>query len=243
MCNGKMRIARCGLAVLLLAGACATKPYDPYRIPVAELRARVHVIALAPIQALATVADREDARTKIEPLVTARLVAGGFQVVPSTEMEQRWRAAAADVGNVFDPVTGKIDQVRHDAVEAAVYHELRTERNVDAVLWIVISTVELYQVGPNAAFCGVDESTYWPGGVISRLQPATLVLGSCLSAQLYDMEERELYNIRSGLETVETFAWQTHAVRPLDERLRNASRLQQAVDATVGPLADRVAGR
>jgi hypothetical protein len=203
------------------------------------------VIALAPVQALATVADREDARTKIEPLVTARLVAGGFEVVPSTEMEQRWRAAAADVGNVFDPVTGEIDQERHDAVEAAVYHELRTEREVDAVLWIGISTVELYQVGPTASFCGVEESTYWPGGVgvVSRLRPASLVLASCLSAQLYDMEERELYNIRSGLETVETFAWQTHAVRPLEERLRNASRIQQAVDATVGPLADRVAGR
>src|SRR4030095_9495717 len=98
MCDGRMRIARWGFALLLLAAACATKPYDPYRIPVAELRARVHVIALSPIQALATVADREDARTKIEPLVTARLVAGGFEVVPSTEMEERWSAAAAAVG-------------------------------------------------------------------------------------------------------------------------------------------------
>jgi hypothetical protein len=60
---------------------------------------------------------------------------------------------------------------------------------------------------------------------------------------LYDMEERELYGIRSGLETVETFARQTRAVRPLEQRLRDPVRIREAVEATVGPLADRTAER
>ena len=55
--------------------------------------------------------------------------------------------------------------------------------------------------------------------------------------------ERELYGIRAGLETIETFAAQTRAVRPLEQRLRSPVRLRQAVEAAVGPLADRADGR
>jgi hypothetical protein len=57
------------------------------------------------------------------------------------------------------------------------------------------------------------------------------------------MEERELYSIRSGLETLSTFARQTRAERPMGERLLDPARLQQAVDETLGPLAEAAAGR
>jgi hypothetical protein len=67
------------------------------------------------------------------------------------------------------------------------------------------------------------------------------VHAACLTVKLYDMEERQLYGIRSGLETIETFARQTRAARPRAERLQDPERLGQAVEATVGPLADRAA--
>lgn len=240
---GRRRLALGALVTALLASACTTTPYDPFRIPAAELRERVRIIALAPLQANSEIADRARAREQIEPLVIARLEAGGFEVVPSAEMERYWRAAAADVGDVFDPVTGKVDPERYDAVESAVFHELRSEHAADAVLWLRIYTVDLYGAGSRTTFCGTTDDVYWPAGQLSRLQTATLVFATCLSTTLYDMEERELYGIRSGLETVETFAWQTRAERPLEGRLRDPARLQQAVEQTLGPLADRLAGR
>jgi len=51
------------------------------------------------------------------------------------------------------------------------------------------------------------------------------------------MEERELYAIRSGLETIETFARRTRAVRPRPERLQDVERLKETVESTIGPLA------
>lgn len=233
-----MRRALSGVLVLLAAG-CATKPYDPFRIPAAELRGRVRTIALAPLQVSADLADRSFARDQIEPLVVKRLEQGGFAVVPSAEMERLWRAAAADVGGVFDPVSGEVDRERYDAVEASVLHDLRSQQRVDGVLWLRIYTVDLYLAGATTTFCGTTGDVYWPGGRLGALEQATLVRASCLSAVLFDMEERELYGIRSGLETVETFASQTRAVRPPEERLRNPVRIRAAVEATVGPLADR----
>jgi hypothetical protein len=47
----------------------------------------------------------------------------------------------------------------------------------------------------------------------------------------------------ADVETVETFASQTRAARPLEQRLRDSQRLQQAVEAAIGPFADPSAGR
>lgn len=237
-----LRGALFGFAILVFGSACAT-PYDPFLIPAAELRSRVRTIALAPLRVSASVAEREFAREQIEPMVSARLSAGGFQVIASAEMEKLWRSAAGDVGDLFDPVTGRIDQERYDAVEASVYHELRAQHDADAVLWLRIDTVELYLATRNATFCGTTDAVYWPGGQLGTLEQATLVIASCLYTNLYDMEERELYGIRSGLETIETFARQTRAERPLGERLKDRGRLREAVEATLGPLADQSAGR
>jgi hypothetical protein len=224
------------LALAVGLAACAT-PYDPFRVPAPELRERVHTIALAPLQGRAAVVNRAHARREIEPLVTARLRAGGFEVVGSEEMERLWLAAAADVGEVFDPVTGELDRERYDAVERAVYHELRSRHAADAVLWLTVEIVDIHLAGPEAAFCGTSDAVYWPGGATNLLRP-TLVRATCLATALYDMEERELYGIRAGLETVETYAWQTRAVRPVAERLRNPLRVQQAVESAIGPLAN-----
>jgi hypothetical protein len=227
-------VALAGLAATALA--CAT--YDPFRIPAGELRERVRTIAIVPLRVSAGVADPALAREKIEPLVAARLAAGGFRVVGADEVDRAWRATVAEIGDLFDPVTGELDEERFEAVEDAVHHQLRTEHGVDAVLWMRVHAVELYLTGAKATFCGTTDAVYWPGDGLGTFESTTLVLASCLSTTLYDMEERELYTIRSGLETIETYARQTRAERPLGERLQDPARLREAVEGTIGPLAD-----
>jgi len=237
-----LRAVNAGLTAALLASACAT-PYDPFRIPAPELRGRVRTIALTPLRVSPDVADPVLARQKLEPLVAAKLAAGGFEVVAADEVDRLWRSAAADVGDLFDPVSGEVDEERYEAVEASVYHELRAGRGVDAVLRMRIETVELYLSHATATFCGTTDQVYWPGETLGLFEVATLVLASCFSTVLFDMEERELYGIRSGLETIETYARQTRAERPLEQRLNDPARLQQAVDNTLGPLAGGAAER
>jgi hypothetical protein len=236
--RARARSALAGLAAAVLG--CAT--YDPFRIPADELRQRVRTIAIVPLRVSAGVADRALARERIEPLVAARLAAGGFQVVGADEVDRLWREAVAEVGDLFDPVTGELDEERFQAVEDAVHHQLRTERGVDAMLWMRVHAVELYLTGAKATFCGTTDAVYWSGEGLGIFESTTLVLASCLTTTLYDMEERELYAIRSGLETIETYARQTRSERPPGERLRDPERLRLAVEATIGPLAE-AAGR
>jgi hypothetical protein len=202
------------LAIATMLGGCV-KPYDPFRIPSFELRDRVRTIAVAPLEVSSTLVDRSYTRAEIEPMVTERLRAGGFTIVPSDEMEVLWRRAAGDVGGIFDPVTGAADKERFTAVGAAVHRDLA---------WSPVD------------YCGTRSDVYWPGGFIPFEERATIVLVLCLNTGLYDLEGRELYGIRHGLEAIETYLGQTRAVRPMNERLRDRERLVQAVDATLGPL-------
>lgn len=242
-----MRRVLLGSLTVLSVTACYTMtPYDPFRISESELRTRVQTIALAPLRVSPWLAEPAFARAQIEPLAVARLVEGGFAVVPSAEMERLWGSIAVEVGNLFDPESGEVDQERWEAVEAAVYRDLQSEHGVDAVLYLWISSVDLHIPPPNPAYCGIRDSLYWPNQNLGFAEytkaksSPTLARALCLNANLHDMETREIYGIRSGLELTETFASQTKAKRPMEERLRDPDRLQQAIEAVVGPLADAV---
>jgi hypothetical protein len=221
---------------LALLAACA-KPYDPFRVPRDEVRGRVRTIALAPVRIDVEVADAQQTRDAIAELVTARLVAAGFQVVAATVMDAAWRQAVVDVGPIFDPITGTADKARFDLVEDAVYRELGATQHADAVLQLRVVVVDVPLAGKTMQFCGTEDVTYWPwtgGGITER---ATLARAACLAAILYDMEKRSLYAIQHGIEPLETYARQTHAARPRASRLQDAARLTRAVDGAVGPLA------
>lgn len=235
------RAAVAVLATLLLHACASQPPYDPFKTPAAEVRQRVQTIAIAPLMASPQQVDTGAARSRIEELATARLRAGGYAVVPSAETERIWRRAAADVGGVYDPVDGEVDEPRFEAVQTAIYRDLAAEQHADAVLYLRVTPIPLYLPDSRVEYCGLEraEPLYWPSGG-SPANP-TLAVVLCLSAVLADLEGRELYGIRHGLEVVETYAQQTRAVRPVAERVRDPARLDAAVEATLGPLAE--AGR
>jgi hypothetical protein len=227
----------CALVVpLALLAACA-KPYDPFRVSRDEVRERVRTIALAPIRLDVDVADAQQTRDLIAQLATARLVAAGFAVVDATVMDATWRQAVADVGPVFDPITGATDKARFGLVEDAVYRELGSAHHADAVLHLRVVVVDVPLAGKSMQFCGIEDVTYWPwtgGGLDDR---ATVARAACLVAILSDMERRPLYSIQHGIEPLETYARQQHAARPRASRLQSVERLTSAVDGAVGPLA------
>jgi hypothetical protein len=157
--------------------------------------------------------------------------------VAADVMESLWQAAAEDVGEIYDPITGKVDRERFDAVERAVYRDLESKHEVDAILYTYVVTVDLHLTRRKVGFCGTTDVIYWPETALGSPGSTTKVRVACFSALLFDMEERELYGIRSGLETLETFARQTRAIRPREDRLQDPERIRKAVEAVVGPLA------
>jgi hypothetical protein len=224
------------LALLATAGCVTPQHYDPFKVAEADVRSRVDTIALAPLRVSSELAEPAAARAAIEPLVIAKLERAGFRVVPSTEFDALWRAAASAVGDVYDPKTGEVNKERWEAVEDTVYHDLAKQHAADALLYLRISEEEYPLPTPRLWFCGTQGELYWPSGLPLPARP-TLAYAACLNTTLYDLEERTLYSIRSGLQTTQTYALQTSAGRPKAELLGDRTALQRAVDATLGRLA------
>jgi hypothetical protein len=226
------------LAACLLLAACATKPYDPFRVPRSELRERIRTIAIMPLSSGDPELEHERVAGEVEPLLRQRLEAAGFRVVDVAEVRSILDQASVDVGGLFDPHTGRVIEDRYEPVRSALYRELGRRYQADAVLYARVEPVELFLTNGKVSYCGLeDDPVYWPGklGVFSGT--TTTVVALCLSASLRDMEGRDLYGIRHGLETVETYHEQTRAFRPGSDRLRDRARLADAVEKTVGPIA------
>jgi len=222
----------------MLAAACQSAPkYDPFRVPAPELRARVARIALAPLRAPIGTVDRDSVQERIQRAITARLTAGGFEVVDVNVMSEIWRAASDDVGGIYDVKTGEGDDERWEAVRDATYRELRAAHAVDAVLYMGLVVESSYLDGRTAFVCGVRDELYWTGDW-GLATVATAVQNLCLGVELVDLDGRSLYSIQVGGENVETYAQQTLARRPIAERFRDGERLARIVDRVIGPLAE-----
>ena len=66
-----------------------------------------------------------------------------------------------------------------------------------------------------------------------------MAFGACLQLALYDRDQGEICGIRYGVEFVDTYALQTHARKPLAERLRDPAVIEEAIQEIVGPLVTR----
>ena len=230
MTNGARSRAAVAAASLSIGLACATKPPAP--VPVE----RVDTIALVPLAVEIDLDDEERVRALIEPRAIAMLRERGFEVVPPEEWERRWLAIAQEIGPIWDPVTGERDDERYEAARTAIHHDLAMERGVDALGFLILLSDEIEASGPSPELCGISRDVYWPGERLARNTRVTSVHGVCLGFAIFDLDRRKLHAARHGLEWIDTYARQTHARRPLAARLRNASVIEEALAAVVGPV-------
>ncbi|HEX9445446.1 MAG TPA: hypothetical protein VGA73_15100, partial [Candidatus Binatia bacterium] len=101
-----MKLFDASIAVALtLAGCSAAPPANPFKIPRADVAARVRTIALSPLGLPGNIEQPEAVRFHFESLVAAKLRDGGFQVVPSAEYAAIWQRAAENIGGIYDPVS------------------------------------------------------------------------------------------------------------------------------------------
>src|ERR1041384_3450117 len=106
------------VAYLLLAyglSACAaTKAYDPFKIAHADIRGRVKVVALVPIELSTDAEDPAAVKAKFEWLIRSKLEEGGFKVIPSDEFASIWKKTVEKLGPVYDPATGRRDEKKFE---------------------------------------------------------------------------------------------------------------------------------
>lgn len=151
-----------GSVLLLMTGvvSCSTaKPtYEPFKVNREEFLTKVKTIALAPLTVPGDLEDAEQVKDKYESLISLKLGERGFTIIPSKEFQAVYKKTMEQMGGVFDPMTGKLDESKGEALQTHTLRELQRTTHSDAVLYPRLYPFTVRHVNGVATWDGVSES-------------------------------------------------------------------------------------
>jgi hypothetical protein len=227
------------LALLLsISGCAATTPYNPFKVPQADIKAKTKLVALAPMGVPGGIENEDLIKKKFEALVTARLQEGGFRVLQSEEYGTIWKQMTEKLGGFFDPMTGKRDEEKYKTVREHTLRELTAKTGADAVLSSAISVVKV-NFGANVASWHGTTQNLVPGGAFT----AYLIGGSSgtvpalsLVVALSDINGVDMYANAGGLQLLSTISGNHFVEVPRTELFADEERNHRAVNIALNPL-------
>jgi hypothetical protein len=222
------------LVAALAAGACAPKlvPHDPFKVPRERFYGSLKAVALAPMRAPSDLEDAETVKARFTATVEARLRGAGLKIVPPAEVGPVLDAAVAAQGGIYDPFTGKLDQVKASAAKRTAVAQLRERYGADALLRVDLRVVSARLDHDVASWDGVTESAgigFWKAS--GRLPALSIV------AWLTGADGTDLYSNAGGLRIIQRLDAHRQMVKvPQAELFADEARNARAVSLALDPL-------
>ncbi len=197
----------CSFALLAALG-CAPKnlPNDRFLVEEERFYGQVRTIALGPLKAPPDLETRDRAQQIFAEELTSALRSRGFQVVGPEIPGEIWDRLINQVGGIYDPVSGRLDEERFEAVRGHFLSELAGRHDVDAVLHSQLAVVPAKFYGQIAKWCGAEQDImgFWDamavGGTVSGTTGAL-----CLRIVIEDMKGTDMYVGEGGIEVLADF--------------------------------------
>ena len=203
-------MTRCirALTFLFLVAAitgCVTPVYDPFVISRSEIYERVDTLAMMPLQC-PDFDRKEEVSARYETLITERLEAAGFNVIPSEESSSIMNSKIEDLGGMFDPTTGEVDEEKRQAVSDHLLQELNAKFDFDAYIVPKIEIVKASWNGNSATWDDVTETVSGKTGfwaTFKNLEKSGTIPALSLFVVLRDKTDSEGYYVgRGGIQLV-----------------------------------------
>jgi len=244
----KLMVVGTTLLAAVIATGCA-KPYDPFRVPQDELRQRVKTIAVARVVVPPNVDGPGGASAKFHPALETRLEAAGFKVVPAEQVREVWDAKAKELGGMFDPQTGTLNEEKANALMSHVRGQMKERFRADALVLPYVRTVSARYssmpfAGITARWDGASESIV-TSTVDNVLTPDIngTVPALSLFVRIEDLTGTVLYVKAGGIQVVQKLVSMPNAFRsnnfvpvPKSELFADPQRIQQAVNYALEPF-------
>jgi hypothetical protein len=227
------------LALALTASGCAaTTPYNPFKIPPEDIKAKVKVVALAPINFPTDIDDPEPVKAKFESLVTAKLQEGGFTVVSSAEYGAIWKQMTEQLGGFFDPMTGKRDEQKYKTVREHTLREVGSKTKADALLDFAVVGVKTNFAANRASWHGTTEYLVQGGALTAFLIGSSSGTVGALSlfVALSDINGVNMYTNAGGIQVLSKLSGRNFVTVPRHELFADEERNRQAVNIALNPL-------
>lgn len=247
----RQTLARTTLIAALLAAGCASAAYDPFRISPDEFRRRVKTIAVASV-AVSSDLGGNSAAQAFNPAIETKLQEAGFKVVPTQEFRGIWDAKATELGGLFDPQTGKMNEAKATTLLSHARGEMKTRFNADALVLPHVRRVTarfgyMPFVGVRANWDGASENleTGAFDKVVSPRGSGTVGAIS-LVLNIEDLNGSPLFVNAGGIQVLSklapgagNFGGNAFVEVPKDQLFTNEQQMQQAVQYALAPFLKR----
>jgi hypothetical protein len=228
----------CSIGLILATGYASPPKEDPFKVPKAEVRAEVKTIALSPLKIPTDLEDPKPVGKEFETLIESQLKKGGFLVIPANRFGEIWTVRTQSSGGFFDPVTGKLDEAKYNAIRTRALQDARVILHADAVLFPGIQEISAPYAAGLARWHGTSER------VISGAQDAQVVRqrgtvhAFSLKAILQNCDGRTLFENYGGIQLSSKLREVSLTFIPVarSELFADPKRDQGAVELALDPL-------
>jgi len=195
------RCIRALTLVFLVAAitGCVTR-YDPFVISRSEIYERVDTLAMMPLQC-PEFDRKEEVSARYEALITERLEAAGFKVIPSEESSSIRNSMVEQLGGIYDPNTGQVAEEKRQAVSDHLVQEMNAKFDIDAYIVPKIERVKAGWSGNSAAWGGVTETVSGKTGFWASFKNSNMsgtIPAMSLVVVLRDKTDSEGYYVGIG---------------------------------------------
>jgi hypothetical protein len=233
-----------GIIVILLIAGCATTPkYTPFKVPKEEFYAKTKTIALAPLVVTEGISDLEPVKATYESLLEAKLKEAAFSVLPSSVFADIFKQITEQVGGIYDPITGKIDEAKSKTVQEYTCEELGTKCNADVILFPSIQVFSVYWSGGAAIWHGTSEPISSVGHVLletfAGISGSGTVPALSLIVIFQDLYGGIKYVNYGGIQLMKKHAKGGYVSVPREKLFSDEERNKNSVNIALGPLLEK----
>jgi len=225
-----------------IALACATTPpHEPYQIPREQFHAKVRTIGIAEFDVPSDLENPDAVKQRFEGLIIEMLESQGFQTVPSEQVTAIWKEMETQMGGMFDPMTGELNEEKYEAARLHALQEIATRFGADAVLHPTIGVVDAEFESGTAHWCRSSQHMQSMGSVLldglAGMTSSGTIKATCLFVVIEDISGVNLYTDMGGIEVLGRLAVGGFEPRPQSELFIDVERNQSAVASALGSLA------
>ncbi len=181
-----MKHCRRALTFVFLVAAitgCVTPAYDSFVISRSEIYERVDTLAMMPLQC-PDFDRKEEVSARYEALITERIEAAGFKVIPSEESSSIINSKIEQMGGMFDPKTGQVAEEKQQALRDHLVQEMNAKFDIDAYMVPKIVIVKAGWSGNSAYWSGVTDTVSGKTGFWASFKNSNMS-GSIPAMSLY----------------------------------------------------------
>ena len=218
-------------------------PQSPLHVSREQILGSVHRVAITALDT-ADFSPPEEVRKQYLDLVRTELAPLGWEVVAAPTAHDQLLAELQRIGGLFDPLTGKFNDVRASEMRKSVFAGLGMTPPPDAILWLGLKQVIAQHSWGDVEWDGVSQSAITLGPVKKKFFGGTGVPQSgegsvkavSLTAQMRDANDQLLYESGGGIQLLEQLRGENLAALAPAELFIDATREQPAVHAALRDL-------